>query len=111
MTVAASRESAAGYLVPECGSSRDAATDLLLRSSSCWSSSLSSLFWLECYCPRFADGHSEIKKWTSRTSKYPVTYSYPSIIEFDAAGKNDFQWYRERTGYVTAAGSAGLYGY
>lgn len=53
----------------------------------------------------FADGHSEIKKWTSRTSKYPVKFNYPSpTMNFDAAGKNDFQWWRERTGYVKSKG-------
>lgn len=54
----------------------------------------------------FADGHSEIKKWTSGTSKYPVKYSYPSPTKtFDAAGKNDFAWWRERTGYVKLNGA------
>jgi len=51
----------------------------------------------------FADGHSEIKRWQSRASKYTrVQYAYPSTISFDAAGKNDFAWYLERTGYVDA---------
>ncbi len=51
----------------------------------------------------FADGHSEIKRWQSRASKYTrVQYSYPSTISFDAAGRNDFAWYLERTGYVDA---------
>ena len=47
----------------------------------------------------FADGHAEIKKWQSPTSKYPVKYSF-STRPFDAAGKLDFAWYRDRTGYV-----------
>ena len=49
----------------------------------------------------FADGHSEIKKWQSATSKYnAVRYSYPPTMNFDATGKNDFAWYLERTGLV-----------
>ena len=49
----------------------------------------------------YSDGHAEIKKWLSATSKYPVKYSF-STRPFDAAGKLDFAWYRERTGYVLA---------
>ncbi len=52
----------------------------------------------------FADGHSEIKKWTSAASKYPVKYAYPTTKNFDAAGKNDFAWWRERTGYIKSKG-------
>jgi prepilin-type N-terminal cleavage/methylation domain-containing protein/prepilin-type processing-associated H-X9-DG protein len=52
----------------------------------------------------FADGHAEIKKWTSATSKYPVQYAYPPQKAFDAAGRNDFRWYLERTGYVLLHG-------
>lgn len=50
----------------------------------------------------FADGHSEIKKWTSRTSQYNrVAYvGDPPRMNFDAAGRADFRWYLERTGYV-----------
>lgn len=59
----------------------------------------------------FADGHAEIKKWRSATSKYPVKYFYPSPTKtFDAAGQADFQWYRERTGMVDARGIS-YYGY
>lgn len=47
----------------------------------------------------FSDGHAEIKKWQSPTSKYPVKYSF-SVRPFDAAGKQDFLWYKERTGYT-----------
>lgn len=54
----------------------------------------------------FADGHSEIRKWKSAASKYPVKYSYPAQKNFDAAGKIDFNWYLERTGYVTTSGQA-----
>lgn len=49
----------------------------------------------------FADGHAEIKKWLSTTSKYPVRY-YFSTKAFDAQGKVDFSWYRERTQYILA---------
>jgi prepilin-type N-terminal cleavage/methylation domain-containing protein/prepilin-type processing-associated H-X9-DG protein len=59
----------------------------------------------------FADGHSEIRKWQSSTSKYGVQYSYPSTRSFDAAGRNDFKWYLERTGYITASGSVPQFGY
>jgi prepilin-type N-terminal cleavage/methylation domain-containing protein/prepilin-type processing-associated H-X9-DG protein len=59
----------------------------------------------------FADGHSEIKKWLSRASKYTkVGYAYPATVPFDTLGKQDFQWYLERTGYVTVAGVR-QYGY
>ena len=53
----------------------------------------------------FADGHAEIRKWLSATSKYPVSFSNPenglsNLRSFDAAGKRDFQWYNERTGWT-----------
>ncbi len=44
----------------------------------------------------FADGHAEVKKWLSATSKYPVGYAYPAVRPFDAAGKADIAWYKER---------------
>ena len=47
----------------------------------------------------FADGHAEVHKWLSATSKYPVTFSF-NTKSFDATGKLDFAWYRERAGYV-----------
>jgi prepilin-type processing-associated H-X9-DG protein len=54
----------------------------------------------------FADGHSEIKKWLSRSSKYTaVKYAYPTIVNFDANGRGDFNWYKERTGYVLLNGT------
>jgi prepilin-type N-terminal cleavage/methylation domain-containing protein/prepilin-type processing-associated H-X9-DG protein len=59
----------------------------------------------------FADGHSEIKKWRSSTSIYPVGYAYPSTRNFDAAGKNDFAWYLERTGYILAGSGIPQFGY
>ncbi len=49
----------------------------------------------------FADGHAEIHKWQSRTSVYPVKFSF-GVISFDAAGRVDYQWYKERTGYTLA---------
>ena len=60
----------------------------------------------------FADGHSEIKKWLSRSSRYQrVQYSYPSTITFDAQGKVDFAWYLERTGYIDARSGRRDFGY
>ena len=60
----------------------------------------------------FADGHSEIKKWTSDTSNYPVgRYVYPATKAFDAAGRVDFGWYLERTGYVLVSTGARQFGY
>jgi len=48
----------------------------------------------------FADGHAEVHKWLSRTSKYPVTTVGFGTLGFDAAGFKDFAWYKERTGYT-----------
>jgi len=48
----------------------------------------------------FADGHAEIRKWRSATSVAPVRYYYPTMPNFDVAGRVDWNWYRERTGYV-----------
>ena len=51
----------------------------------------------------FTDGHSEIRKWLSSTSRYPkVSYTdgVPGVRAFDAAGRVDFQWYKDRTAYV-----------
>ncbi len=61
----------------------------------------------------FADGHSEIRKWLSDTSKYPAVnyYNYAGYKPFDAAGKLDFAWYLERTGYMRASDRKPLYGY
>ena len=59
----------------------------------------------------FADGHSEIKRWLSRASKYGVKYQYPTTVSFDGTGKLDFAWYLERTGYVDAKTGRGQYGY
>jgi prepilin-type N-terminal cleavage/methylation domain-containing protein/prepilin-type processing-associated H-X9-DG protein len=43
----------------------------------------------------FADGHAEIKKWRSRTTKIPVRTVY-GTMPFDAEGRHDFQWLQER---------------
>ena len=43
----------------------------------------------------FADGHCEMHKWLSSTSRYPVKFAF-STKAFDAAGKKDFQWYKAR---------------
>jgi prepilin-type N-terminal cleavage/methylation domain-containing protein/prepilin-type processing-associated H-X9-DG protein len=60
----------------------------------------------------FADGHSEIKKWLSTSSKYnAVIYAYPATKTFDAAGRKDFDWYLERTGYILAGNGRAQYGY
>ncbi len=60
----------------------------------------------------FADGHSEIKKWKSRTSNYKrVQYFYPPTMAFDAAGRLDFAWYLERTGYTDARTGRPMFGY
>jgi prepilin-type N-terminal cleavage/methylation domain-containing protein len=59
----------------------------------------------------FADGHSEIKKWLSATSRYTrVLYGYPPTMAFDVNGRKDFAWYLERTGYVQMNGQP-MYGY
>jgi prepilin-type processing-associated H-X9-DG protein len=60
----------------------------------------------------FADGHSEIKKWRSRTSMYSrVQYAYPATMNFDAAGRLDFNWYLERTGYILFGSNRPMFGY
>ncbi|MHB8521247.1 MAG: type II secretion system protein [Limisphaerales bacterium] len=51
----------------------------------------------------FADGHAEVHKWLSATSKYPVNAANPATLNvraFDASGRTDFQWYDERTGWI-----------
>ena len=60
----------------------------------------------------FADGHSEIRRWLSRASKYTrVGFQYPNVISFDAPGKQDLAWYLERTGYIDARSGRRDYGY
>jgi prepilin-type processing-associated H-X9-DG protein len=46
----------------------------------------------------FADGHSEIHKWKSGTTKIPVTLiPMSSPPSFDAQGLEDYRWLMERT--------------
>lgn len=45
----------------------------------------------------FADGHSEIHKWRSRASKFPVTTVSYNVPPFDALGREDYRWLAERT--------------
>ncbi|HEY5911289.1 MAG TPA: type II secretion system protein [Verrucomicrobiae bacterium] len=59
----------------------------------------------------FADGHSEIRKWRSDSSKYPVMFFYAGNKFFDAAGRVDFAWYLERTGYTDFRTGAPQFGY
>ena len=60
----------------------------------------------------FADGHAEIRKWRSATSRYlRVQYGYPATMNFDAAGRLDFNWYLERTGHTLFANGAPQFGY
>jgi prepilin-type N-terminal cleavage/methylation domain-containing protein len=66
-----------------------------------------------CACGfSFADGHSEIKKWRSSTSIWPVIYGWPTNPKnFDALGRADYAWYLERTGYILATTGALQFGY
>jgi prepilin-type N-terminal cleavage/methylation domain-containing protein/prepilin-type processing-associated H-X9-DG protein len=61
----------------------------------------------------FADGHSEIKKWRSGTSEYKgVMFDYGRPrMKFDGAGRADYAWYLERTGYVDAKAGLPAYNY
>jgi len=59
----------------------------------------------------FADGHSEIRKWRSATSKYRIVYLDPTQMNFDAAGRADFNWYLERTAYLDARTGVAAFGY
>jgi prepilin-type N-terminal cleavage/methylation domain-containing protein/prepilin-type processing-associated H-X9-DG protein len=59
----------------------------------------------------FADGHSEIKKWKSGTSRYPIKYvDEGGYMQFDALGRDDYAWFLERSAFVTTAGQA-MFGY
>ena len=58
----------------------------------------------------FADGHSELKRWQSRTSIYPVRFVY-NTTTFDTFGRLDFAWYLQHTGYVTASTGQPAFGY
>ena len=44
----------------------------------------------------FADGHAEVHKWQSDSTVYPVTFGLMQKRPFDAAGRQDIQWYEER---------------
>jgi prepilin-type N-terminal cleavage/methylation domain-containing protein/prepilin-type processing-associated H-X9-DG protein len=59
----------------------------------------------------FADGHSEVKKWKSATSIYNVQFRDPGNKVFDAAGKADYAWYLQRTGFILNATGAPQFGY
>jgi prepilin-type N-terminal cleavage/methylation domain-containing protein/prepilin-type processing-associated H-X9-DG protein len=61
----------------------------------------------------FADGHSEIKKWQSSASIFPVKFLYPNTPSFTVANKGmrDWNWYRERTGYLKYPANQPLYNY
>jgi prepilin-type N-terminal cleavage/methylation domain-containing protein len=45
----------------------------------------------------FADGHSEIHKWRSGTTKFPITTISYNPPAFDALGREDYRWLMERT--------------
>ncbi len=46
----------------------------------------------------FADGHSEIHKWQSPTTRLPVSYVSPPVYpNLDAAGQLDYRWPLDRT--------------
>jgi prepilin-type N-terminal cleavage/methylation domain-containing protein/prepilin-type processing-associated H-X9-DG protein len=44
----------------------------------------------------FADGHSEIHKWKSASTRFPVRFNY-APPNFDAAGRADYDWVIQRT--------------
>ncbi|MHC1766911.1 MAG: type II secretion system protein [Verrucomicrobiia bacterium] len=50
----------------------------------------------------FADGHAEVHKWKSAASRYPVDYAYGPNKTFDAAGRQDMQWYKERLQLISS---------
>lgn len=53
----------------------------------------------------FADGHAEIKKWKSGTTMIPVNPGGAyAARRFDAAGQKDFDWWRQRTGFINLQG-------
>jgi prepilin-type processing-associated H-X9-DG protein len=52
----------------------------------------------------FADGHSEIHKWFSSSTKVPVRYqAHPAWPNFDAAGLADYNWLMLRTGLLLSS--------
>ena len=44
----------------------------------------------------FADGHSEIHKWLSATTKVRVTLVSLTVPSFDALGRTDYRWLMDR---------------
>lgn len=48
----------------------------------------------------FVDGHVESRKWRSASSRVPVRFTYTQPRPFDAAGREDFAWYVERSGLI-----------
>jgi len=59
----------------------------------------------------FADGHAEMRKWLSATSRYGVHYYYPDTLSFDAAGRLDFSWWLERTGFILLSSGQAQFNY
>ena len=59
----------------------------------------------------FADGHAEVMKWGSATSRYPVRFGILTMRNFDSLGRMDFAWYLERTGYINRNTGAAQFGY
>ncbi|HXP58937.1 MAG TPA: type II secretion system protein [Dongiaceae bacterium] len=58
----------------------------------------------------FVDGHAELRKWLSRTSRFPVVYFPPAVTSFDAAGRRDFAWFLQHSGFMSRSGQF-MYGY
>jgi prepilin-type N-terminal cleavage/methylation domain-containing protein/prepilin-type processing-associated H-X9-DG protein len=58
----------------------------------------------------FVDGHAQLRKWLSKTSRFPVQYYYPSVPAFDAAGLRDFSWWRQNSGFISLSGQY-MFGY
>lgn len=44
----------------------------------------------------FADGHSEIHKWRSSATKFPVSTVSYNAPAFDVLGREDYRWLMER---------------
>lgn len=59
----------------------------------------------------FADGHSDLKRWQSRTSVIPVRFAYLQSPTFDSLGLLDRAWYLEHTGYVVASTGQSAFNY
>jgi prepilin-type N-terminal cleavage/methylation domain-containing protein len=45
----------------------------------------------------FSDGHAEIHKWLSATTRLPIRFQQASYPAFDAAGLKDYRWLMDRT--------------